>query len=231
MKGVIFLKGTCCRLENTCIYSIILHLRRIFSQKTLLHHILQPSLAGPVAAGCVIFRAKGPFPEADDSKKLTPKKRDGLFETVKEMSLGWGVGLADNGEIDRMNILNATYLAMRRAVENALKDASDRSGAIIPEIILVDHVHVPEIEIPQLSITHGDALSVTIGAASILAKVTRDRLMEEYDKQYPGYGFAAHKGYGTAAHYAAIREFGISPIHRRTFLKNLSDHFAAEGGR
>ena len=188
-------------------------------------------LAGPVAAGCVIFRAQGPFPEADDSKKLTPKTRDALFETVKEMSLGWGVGLADSEEIDRMNILNATYLAMRRAVENALKDASDRSGAIKPETILVDHVHVPEIEIPQLSITHGDALSVTIGAASILAKVTRDRLMEEYDKQYPGYGFAAHKGYGTAAHYAAIRELGISPIHRRTFLKNLSDHFAAEGGR
>ena len=162
---------------------------------------------------------------------MTPKKRDALFETVKEMSLGWGVGLADSEEIDRMNILNATYLAMRRAVENSLKDASERSGAIKPETILVDHVHVPEIEIPQLSITHGDALSVTIGAASILAKVTRDRLMEEYDKQYPGYGFAAHKGYGTAAHYAAIRELGISPIHRRTFLKNLSDHFAAEGGR
>ena len=186
-------------------------------------------LAGPVAAGCVILRAEGPFPEADDSKKLSPKKRDALFEQIKETSLGWGVGLADNDEIDRLNILKATYLAMLRAVENALKNASERAENAVPEIILVDHVHVPELNFRQLSITHGDALSVTIGAASILAKVTRDRMMEEYDIQYPGYGFAGHKGYGTAAHYAAIRELGISPIHRRSFLKTLSDH-VAEGG-
>lgn len=180
-------------------------------------------LAGPVAAGCVIFRSEGPFPKADDSKKLSPKRRDELYEEIIGSALGWGVGLADNEEIDRLNILNATYLAMRRAISEAISRYRDRSGdeAAIPGTILVDHVHVPGVEIPQLSITHGDALSVTIGAASILAKVTRDRLMEQYDLKYPGYGFAAHKGYGTAAHYAAIRELGPCPIHRMTFLKTI----------
>ena len=180
-------------------------------------------LAGPVAAGCVIFRSCGPFPKADDSKKLSPKRREALFEEIKNMSEGWGVGLADNEEIDRINILQATYLAMRRAVDDAIARAKEKlkESFELPGTVLVDHVHVPGLKLKQLSVTHGDALSVTIGAASILAKVTRDRLMEEYDKIYPGYGFAAHKGYGTAAHYAAIRELGISPIHRRTFLKTI----------
>ncbi len=180
-------------------------------------------LAGPVAAGCVIFRSCGPFPKADDSKKLSPKRREALFEEIKNMSEGWGVGLADNEEIDRINILQATYLAMRRAVDDAIARAKEKlkESFVLPGTVLVDHVHVPGLKLKQLSVTHGDALSVTIGAASILAKVTRDRLMEEYDKIYPGYGFAAHKGYGTAAHYAAIRELGISPIHRRTFLKTI----------
>ena len=180
-------------------------------------------LAGPVAAGCVIFRSCGSFPKADDSKKLSPKRREALFEEIKNMSEGWGVGLADNEEIDRINILQATYLAMRRAVDDAIARAKEKlkESFVLPGTVLVDHVHVPGLKLKQLSVTHGDALSVTIGAASILAKVTRDRLMEEYDKIYPGYGFAAHKGYGTAAHYAAIRELGISPIHRRTFLKTI----------
>ncbi len=180
-------------------------------------------LAGPVAAGCVIFRSCGPFPKADDSKKLSPKRREALFEEIKNMSEGWGVGLADNEEIDRINILQATYLAMRRAVDDAIARAKEKlkESFVLPGTVLVDHVHVPGLKLKQLSVTHGDALSVTIGAASILAKVTRDRLMEEYDKIYPGYGFSAHKGYGTAAHYAAIRELGISPIHRRTFLKTI----------
>ncbi len=180
-------------------------------------------LAGPVAAGCVIFRSCGPFPKADDSKKLSPKRREALFEEIKNMSEGWGVGLADNEEIDRINILQATYLAMRRAVDDAIARAKEKlkESFELPGTVLVDHVHVPGLKLKQLSVTHGDALSVTIGAASILAKVTRDRLMEEYDKIYPGYGFYAHKGYGTAAHYAAIRELGISPIHRRTFLKTI----------
>ena len=186
-------------------------------------------LAGPVAAGCVIFPAAGPFPEADDSKKLSPKKRDQLFDEIKAAALGWGVGLADNAEIDHLNILNATYLAMRRAVANAVANAAER-GNPAPELILVDHVHVPELEIPQLSITHGDALSVTIGAASILAKVTRDRLMEAYDAEYPGYGFASHKGYGTAAHYRAINELGVSPIHRLSFLKKMHGAEAGDWG-
>ncbi|MBR7062847.1 MAG: ribonuclease HII [Clostridia bacterium] len=186
-------------------------------------------LAGPVAAGCVIFPAAGPFPKADDSKKLSPKRRDALFDEIKETALGWGVGLADNAEIDRLNILNATYLAMRRAVKAAVECAAER-GNTAPELILVDHVHVPELAIPQLSITHGDALSVTIGAASILAKVTRDRLMEQYDAEYPGYGFAGHKGYGTAAHYRALNELGPSPIHRMSFLKKMHGIDAGDWG-
>lgn len=186
-------------------------------------------LAGPVAAGCVIFKAEGPLPEADDSKKLSPKKRDALYDEITQMSLGWGVGLADSEEIDRLNILQATYLAMKRAVDDALKCALERGNGEKPEIVLVDHVHVPGLEIPQLSITHGDALSVTIGAASIIAKVTRDRMMDEYDKIYPGYMFAAHKGYGTKAHYDAIGRLGLSPIHRRSFLKNLAEHGCGGG--
>ena len=179
-------------------------------------------LAGPVAAGCVIFPSSGPFPRADDSKKLSPRRRDQLYDEITACALGWGVGLAGSEEIDGVNILQATYLAMRRAVEAAVADAAEKApSAGAPEIILVDHVRVPDLIIEQLPVTHGDALSVTIGAASIVAKVTRDRIMEEYDAIYPGYGFAAHKGYGTAAHYAAIRELGISPIHRKTFLKTL----------
>jgi len=174
-------------------------------------------LAGPVAAGCVIFPEGCELPRANDSKKLSPKRRDELFEEIKAAALGWGVGLADNEEIDRLNILQATYEAMRRAIRAAVEMA----GGTTPDILLIDHVHIPGITLEQFSLTHGDALSVTIGAASILAKVTRDRMMEEYDSVYPGYGFAAHKGYGTAAHYAAIREQGICPIHRRTFLKKI----------
>ncbi len=182
-------------------------------------------LAGPVAAGCVIFASEGPFPRADDSKKLSEKQREKLYDEIATTAIGWGTGLADNNEIDGVNILNATYEAMRRALKAATDNAKERLGRdIVPEILLVDHVKVPGISIPQLSITHGDALSVTIGSASIMAKVTRDRLMDEYDEIYPGYGFAKHKGYGTKAHYEAIKELGISPIHRRSFLKNLSDH-------
>ncbi len=182
-------------------------------------------LAGPVAAGCVIFACEGPYPRADDSKKLSEKQREKLYDDIKAGALGWGVGLADNSEIDEVNILNATYRAMRRAVDAALADAKEKAGIdILPEIILVDHVHVPGLAIDQLSITHGDALSVTIGSASIMAKVTRDRMMNEYDAVYPGYGFAKHKGYGTKAHYDAINALGVSPIHRRSFLKNLKDH-------
>ena len=175
-------------------------------------------LAGPVVAGCVIYPANGPFSYADDSKKLSEKRREAIFDDIKEKSLGWGVGFADNCLIDEINILQATFYAMREAVKNACEMAG-----LKPEIAMIDHVHIPDFDsnIKQLSITHGDALSVTIGAASILAKVTRDRYMVEMAEKYPGYGFEKHKGYGTKAHYEAIRNLGISDIHRKSFLKKV----------
>ena len=169
-------------------------------------------LAGPVVAACVIYPSQGPFPYADDSKKLSAKAREALYDEIISSALAWGVGIISNEIIDEINILEATHLAMRTAIENC---------GVKPDIVMVDHLHIKEYEGPQLSITHGDALSATIGAASIIAKVTRDRLMEEIAEVYPGYGFEKHKGYGTAAHYAAIREKGISPIHRKSFLKKI----------
>ena len=175
-------------------------------------------LAGPVAAACVILKSEGPFVKgADDSKKLSEKRREALFEEIKEKSFAYGISLVDNRRIDEINILQATYEAMRKALADAIKMANGKA----PGMILVDHVHIPEVEIPQMSITHGDSQSVSIASASILAKVSRDRLMKEYDEKYPEYGFAKHKGYGTKAHYAAIAEYGPSEIHRMTFLKKL----------
>lgn len=175
-------------------------------------------LAGPVVAGCVIFKADGPFPRANDSKKLTEKARDKMYDEIISHAVGYGIGMADNNLIDEINILQATYHAMRQAVENACQMAG-----IKPEIAMIDHVTIPDFDsdIKQFPLTHGDALSVTIGAASILAKVTRDRLMVEMSEKYPGYGFEKHKGYGTKAHYEAIRNLGISDIHRKSFLKKV----------
>ncbi len=175
-------------------------------------------LAGPVSAACVIVGADGPFVRGvDDSKKLSEKRRESLFDEIKETSFAYGISFVDSKRIDEINILQATYEAMR----NALKQAIEMAEGKAPGMILVDHVHIPEIEIPQMSITHGDAQSISIGSASILAKVARDRLMREYDEKYPEYGFAKHKGYGTKAHYAAIAQYGPSEIHRKTFLKKL----------
>lgn len=175
-------------------------------------------LAGPVAAACVILKSEGPFVRgADDSKKLSEKRREALFEEIKEKSLAYGISLVDNHRIDEINILQATYEAMRNALADAVKMANGK----VPGMILVDHVHIPEVEIPQMSITHGDAQSVSIASASILAKVSRDRLMKEYDEKFPQYAFAKHKGYGTKAHYEALAQYGPSEIHRMTFLKKL----------
>lgn len=175
-------------------------------------------LAGPVAAACVIFKSEGPFVKgADDSKKLSEKRRESLFEEIKEKSFAYGISLVDNHRIDEINILQATYEAMRNALEEAIKMADDK----MPGILLVDHVQIPQVEIPQISITHGDAQSVSIASASILAKVSRDRLMKQFDEEFPQYGFAKHKGYGTKAHYEAIAQYGPSEIHRMTFLKKL----------
>ncbi|MBR3919285.1 MAG: ribonuclease HII [Clostridia bacterium] len=175
-------------------------------------------LAGPVAAACVIFKSEGPFVKgADDSKKLSEKRREALFEEIKEKSFAYGISLVDNHRIDEINILQATYQAMRNALEEAIKMADNK----MPGMLLVDHVHIPQVEIPQISITHGDAQSVSIASASILAKVSRDRLMKQFDEEFPQYGFAKHKGYGTKAHYEAIAQYGPSEIHRMTFLKKL----------
>ena len=173
-------------------------------------------LAGPVAAACVILSADGPFVKgADDSKKLSEKRREALYDEIKDRCISYGVCMIGNNRIDEINILQATYEAMRGALQIAISAAGKR----IPEVILVDHVRIPAVEIPQLSITHGDAQSISIASASILAKVERDRLMKQYDERYPQYGFAKHKGYGTTMHCEAIAEYGPCEIHRRTFLK------------
>ncbi len=168
--------------------------------------------AGPVAAGACILDINDPQKEIlylNDSKKLSEKKRDALFEEIKEKAVCWAVGIVESDVIDEINILQATYLAMQKAIE---------ALSVKPEYILADAVTIPGIDIPQEAIVKGDAKSVNIAAASILAKVTRDRMMAEYDKTYPQYGFASHKGYGTKAHIEAIKEHGITPIHRRSFI-------------
>lgn len=175
-------------------------------------------LAGPVVAGCVIFREGDELPRANDSKKLSEKARDKMFDEIIEKAFAYGIGISDNNLIDEINILQATYCAMRQAVENACIMAGFK-----PEIAMIDHVTIPDFDadIKQFPLTHGDSLSVTIGAASILAKVTRDRMMVEFAEKYPGYGFEKHKGYGTKAHYEAIRNLGMSEIHRKSFLKKV----------
>ena len=148
----------------------------------------------------------------NDSKKLSEKKRDELFDVIKEEAFSYGIGIVSPERIDEINILQATYEAMRDAVNKL---------SIKPDILLNDAVTIPGIDIKQVPIIKGDAKSLSIASASILAKVTRDRLMVEYDSLYPEYGFAKHKGYGTKAHIEAIKEYGPCPIHRRTFIKNF----------
>lgn len=170
-------------------------------------------LAGPVAAGAVILPKGCRILYLNDSKKLSEKRREELFLEIQDKALAWGVGIVGPETIDKINILQATFQAMREAV-NGL--------SIKPDILFNDAVTIPEIGIRQIAIVKGDAKSISIAAASIMAKVTRDRMMREYDKLYPEYGFARHKGYGTAAHIAALREHGPCPIHRQTFIKNIS---------
>ena len=169
-------------------------------------------LAGPVAAGAVILPKDCRILYLNDSKKLSPKRRQELFEEIKEKAIAWNVGLASPERIDEINILQATYEAMAAAI---------RGLKVTPQVLLNDAVTIPGIDLPQVSIVKGDAKSVSIAAASILAKVTRDRMMEEYDSLYPEYGFGKHKGYGTAAHIQAIKEYGPCPIHRLTFIKKF----------
>lgn len=169
-------------------------------------------LAGPVVAGACILPKDCTILRLNDSKKLSEKCREELFSEIKEKATAWSVGIVSPAVIDEINILQATYEAMRQAIQNLGK---------IPQILLNDAVTIPGVEIPQVPIIKGDAKSVSIAAASIIAKVTRDRLMMEYDREMPEYGFSGHKGYGSAAHVEAIKKYGPSPIHRISFLKNI----------
>lgn len=169
-------------------------------------------LAGPVVAGAVILPKENPILYLNDSKKLSEKKREALYDEIMEHAVAVGIGMVSTARIDEINILQATYEAMRIAILN-LK--------VTPDLLLNDAVTIPEIDIPQVPIIKGDAKSISIAAASIIAKVTRDRLMKEYDKVIPGYDFASNKGYGTKAHIAGLKELGPSPIHRMTFIKNF----------
>ena len=163
-------------------------------------------------AGAVILPKDRPILYLNDSKKLSAKKREALYNEIMTSGAYVGVGIIDAGQIDEINILQATYEAMREAVGKL---------PVKPEVLLNDAVTIPDVDILQVPIIKGDGKSVSIAAASIIAKVTRDRIMEEYDKKYPGYGFAAHKGYGTKAHIEALKEQGPVPIHRKTFIKNF----------
>ena len=169
-------------------------------------------LAGPVCAAAVILPPDMEIPGLNDSKKLTDKKRRELFDVITSEAVAFGIALVDEKTIDEINILQATFRAMEEAVS--------RLG-MQPDLVLVDGNREPKLGLPVKTVVKGDSLSASIAAASILAKVTRDRLMEQLDETYPQYGFAVHKGYGTKRHYEALREFGPSPIHRMTFLKKF----------
>ena len=169
-------------------------------------------LAGPVCAAAVILPDHLELPGLNDSKKLSDKKRRELFPLIKEQAVAYGIGLADEKEIDEINILQATFLAMERAIAQ-LEGKAD--------LALIDGNRAKDFGLPVKTVVKGDSLSASIAAASILAKVTRDDMMEAYAGEYPGYGFEVHKGYGTKAHYAALTEKGPSPIHRMTFLKKF----------
>ena len=169
-------------------------------------------LAGPVCAAAVILPKGLVIDGLNDSKKLTDKKRRELFDVITEQAVCYGIAMASEQEIDEINILQATFLAMQRALDQL---------EVRPDLALVDGNRAKDFGLPVKTIVKGDSLSASIAAASVLAKVTRDRLMEELDKAYPQYGFAVHKGYGTKRHYAALAEFGPCAIHRRTFLKKF----------
>lgn len=173
-------------------------------------------LAGPVVAACAVIPLDYPFYYLNDSKKMTEKRREELFLILKKEAIAYGIGIVSPEEIDRINILQATYKAMRIALQNMKEQFS-----LVPRLLFNDAVTIPNVEIPQIPIIHGDARSLSIAAASVLAKVTRDHIMLSYDEKYPLYGFSKHKGYGTKVHREAILCYGPSPIHRSSFLKKL----------
>ena len=169
-------------------------------------------LAGPVVTACVILPENLKIPGVNDSKKLSAQKREALYDEIMEKAVSVGIGMADNNKIDEINILQATYMAMRNAIE---------AMPIKPEVLLVDAVTIPGIDIKQKAIIKGDAKSISIGAASIIAKVTRDRLMKGFHQIYGEYDFESNMGYGTQKHIDGIKKFGLCPIHRRSFTKSF----------
>ena len=169
-------------------------------------------LAGPVVTCAVILPKDCDLLYINDSKKLSEKKREELYDKIMEQAIAVGIGVEEHTVIDDINILQATYSAMRKAIA---------ALSVKPDLLLNDAVNIPGVEIPQVPIIKGDAKSISIAAASIIAKVTRDRMMVEFDKQYPEYDFAGNKGYGSAAHLEALKSVGPSPIHRQSFIKNL----------
>lgn len=169
-------------------------------------------LAGPVVACAVILPQDCKILYLNDSKKLSAAKREELYDIIMKEAVAVGIGMRSPERIDEINILQATYEAMREAIGNL---------SVTPQLLLNDAVTIPEVIIPQVPIIKGDAKSVSIAAASIVAKVTRDRMMEEYDKVLPEYGFASNKGYGSATHVAALKKYGPSPIHRKTFITHF----------
>lgn len=181
-------------------------------------------LAGPVVAACVVLPRDFDVPGVDDSKKLTEKKRAELAVIIKREALAYGVAMADHQVIDDINILEATKGAMKMAVGKANEMILAKTGKPISHV-LVDAVTLKDFDFPQTAVIGGDGKSISIAAASILAKVTRDGLMVKYSAIYPGYAFERNKGYGTKAHYEGIQKYGICPIHRRSFLKNSAEHF------
>ena len=197
------------RIENMRIYE-----RKYahFSYICGIDEVGRGPLAGPVVAGAVILPKDCEILYLNDSKKLSEKRREELYDEIMEKAIATGIGIVSPARIDEINILQATYEAMRIAIQQLETE---------PDLLLNDAVTIPGVEIQQIPIVKGDAKSVSIAAASIMAKVTRDHMMDEYDALFPEYGFKKHKGYGTAAHRAAILEYGPSPIHRRSFLKKL----------
>ncbi len=182
-------------------------------------------LAGPVVVACVVMPRDSMIEGVNDSKKVSEKKREILYEQITQEALAFGVGIISQQEIDRINILNATKEGLTTAIKDMEKDLKEKQKSFDkPEIILVDALtKIDTDHIPYRSIIKGDTKSYSIAAASIIAKVTRDRIMRQWAEVYPMYGFEKHKGYGTALHIAAIKEYGLCPLHRRTFIKNICD--------
>lgn len=198
------------RLEGMRVYE-----RRYRERGTLcgIDEVGRGPLAGPVVAGAVILPEDCEILYLNDSKKLSEKKRELLYDEIMEKAIAVGIGAVSPERIDEINILQATYEAMRIAISRL---------SVRPDLLLNDAVTIPQVDIPQVPIIKGDAKSVSIAAASIIAKVTRDRMMVQYEALYPGYEFASNKGYGSARHIAALKEIGPCPIHRRSFIKNFT---------